>query len=141
MRIVPAETVPWFPYKEADLDLMGNVLQNPNDGLNQDHPGFTDKVYKERRNLIADNCKGYKMGTPIPEFKYSKDETNLWSFIWDKLYPELMAHGCKEYKYNFNKLVESGLFKKEKVPQLEDLNQYLKKESNWRIKPVNGILS
>lgn len=79
--------VEWFPHVETDLDLLGVVLQKPEDGLNQDHPGFTDTVYKERRNLIAENSQGYKMNEAIPGFDYSHDETNLWSFIWDKLHP------------------------------------------------------
>jgi phenylalanine-4-hydroxylase len=120
---------------------MGNILQTPEDGLNQDHPGFTDELYLERRNLIAENGKGYKMGTPIPGFDYDENETGLWTTIWDTLYPKLMEHGCKEYKENFNKLIEAGLFKRESIPQLEDLNQFLQAQSNWRIKPVNGILS
>jgi phenylalanine-4-hydroxylase len=81
------------------------------------------------------------MVNPIPEFHYTKDENNLWTLIWDKLYPGLMAHGSKDYKKNFKKVIEDGLFKREKIPQLEEINQYLRKESNWRIKPVNGILS
>lgn len=116
MRNVDPENVPWFPVKESDLDKLGKVLQNPSDGLNQDHPGFTDQVYKQRRNLIADNSKDYKMGTPIPGFEYDKNETNLWSFIWDKLYPNLIEHGCAEYKQNLNKLVDNGFFKREKIP-------------------------
>jgi phenylalanine-4-hydroxylase len=139
-KISPA-VVEWFPLTEKELDKMGNELQKPEDGLNQDHPGFTDKEYLERRNLIADTGAGYKMGDPIPGFDYNEKETNLWTFIWEKLYPGLMEHGCKEYKQNFKKLEEAGLFRKDKIPQLEDLNQFLKKETNWRIKPVNGILS
>lgn len=141
MRNVNPEVVPWFPTKEKDLDKLGKVLQSPGDGLNQDHPGFIDKIYKERRNLIADNGDNYKMGEAIKGFEYDQNETNLWGFIWDKLYPNLMEHGCKEYKDNLKKLVDGGYFKRDEIPQLEDLNQYLKKTTNWRIKPVNGILS
>ena len=141
MRNVKPESVPYFPMTEQCLDRLGNILQKSNDGLNQDHPGFTDTVYKERRNLIADTGKGYKMGNPIPGFKYDQNETNLWTVIWDRLYPKLMEHGCKEYKENFQKLIDAGCFKREAIPQLEDLNQFLQKTSNWKIKPVNGILS
>lgn len=131
----------WFPSQELDLDMLGEELQVPGDGLNQDHPGFTDKVYKERRNLISENSIGYKMGEPIKNFDYSQEETELWGFIWDKLHPLLKAHGCTEYNKNFDILVEAGLFQRDQIPQLEDLNQFLQEKSNWRIKPVNGILS
>lgn len=141
LRSTLPPVVEWFPVEEDDLNLLGVLLQTPEDGLNQDHPGFTDKVYKERRNLIAENSKNYIMNDPIPGFEYSKEETELWQFIWDKLHPLLMEHGCKEYKNNFSKLENAGLFKRSQIPQLEDLNKFLKSETNWRIKPVNGILS
>jgi phenylalanine-4-hydroxylase len=141
MRNVDPVKVDWFPYKEHHLNDMGTDLQSPDDGLNQDHPGFTDQEYLQRRNLIAENGLGYKMGSPIPGFDYNEQETGLWTHIWDILYPKLMEHGCKEYKENFNKLEDAGYFKRDSIPQLEDLNQFLQRESNWRIKPVNGILS
>lgn len=141
LRVSEPPLVDWFPIEEKDLDSLGVILMKPEDGLNQDHPGFTDELYKSRRDLIANNSLNYKMNEPIPNFDYSEDETNLWSFIWDKLHPLLMENGCKEYKENFQKLIDADLFKREAIPQLEDLNQFLKKKTNWRIKPVNGILS
>jgi phenylalanine-4-hydroxylase len=123
------------------LDVLGNTPLIMLDGHNQDHPSYTDPEYTERRHSIGRNGKGYQMGTPIPGLEYTQSENDLWGLIWDNLHPKLMAQGCKEYKENFQKLVDEGLFNREQIPQLEDLNQFLNKKSNWRIKPVNGILS
>lgn len=135
------KVIPWFPMIESDLDLIGSTLQSPGDGLNQDHPGFQDKEYKNRRNLIANSTIGYKMKDPIPRINYAPDEQQLWTYIYNKVRPLHAALGCKEYILAMNNLEKAGLFKNSIIPQLEDLNQYLRSNSNWRIKPVNGILS
>ena len=133
--------VDWFPSKESDLDEIGSTLQSPGDGLNQDHPGFKDKEYKKRRNKIGDQTLNYKMGTPIPRIDYAPEETALWGYIYNKVRPLHYKHGCKEYIKAMDDLENTGLFKSTVIPQLEDLNAYLKQQTNWRIKPVNGILS
>lgn len=136
-----APKVPWFPTKESHLDLIGKTLQKPGDGLNQDHPGFKDVAYKARRNQIGDQTSVYKMGTPIPDVEYTPAEQKLWSFIYGKVRPLHDLWACKEYLVAIDKLEKGGFFRPDKIPQLETLNAYLKAESNWRIKPVNGILS
>ena len=133
--------MPSFPIKLEDLDNMGIVLQDPDDGLNQDHPGFTDKEYLERRNMIGESGKGYKMLDPISRIDYVKQETDLWEMIYTKLRPELIEHGCTPYVENLHRLEEDGIFSEKFIPQLDDINAYLNKRTNWRIKPVNGILS
>ena len=40
------------------------------DGLNQDHPGYTDKEYKKRRDSLVHFCKDYKMLDDINYVKY-----------------------------------------------------------------------
>jgi len=37
--------------------------------------------------------------------------------------------------------MEKGIFSRDWIPQLNDLNTYLNIKTNWRIKPVNGIIS
>jgi phenylalanine-4-hydroxylase len=81
------------------------------------------------------------MGEKVPYFAYNEEETELWGKVWDRLYPKLMQHGCKEYIKNFHRLEEVDLFKRDKIPQFSDLNQFLQEETNWRMKPVSGILS
>lgn len=133
--------LPNFPIQLSDLNNMGIELQNPGDGLNQEHPGFSDKEYKRRRDLIASNSKGIKMLEPIPRISYSEQESNLWKTIYTTLRPKLFEHGCEAYARNLELLEHEKIFTPDHVPQLEDINNYLIKKTNWRIKPVNGILS
>lgn len=141
MRRLPTPEVDWFPINLNELDFIGASLQKPGDGLNQDHPGFKDKAYVERRNIIGNLTKGYKMADPIPRVKYSEEESKLWGHIYNQVRPLHAKYGCAEYNETINVLERQGFFSPNFIPQLEDLNQYLKKTTNWRIKPVNGILS
>ena len=133
--------IPWFPMKESDLDLIGTTLQHAEDGLNQDHPGFMDKAYKARRDAISNNTIGYKMTDPIPRVEYAPEEVELWERIYREVRPLHKELGCIEYNDAIDKLENLGYFSQSKIPQLEDLNQYLRNTTNWRLKPVNGILS
>src|SRR3990167_3512948 len=140
-EILKPAQVPWFPSKESDLDLIGRTLQKPGDGLNQDHPGFKDEDYKRRRDIIGGKTNDYRMGSPIPAVDYSVDEQKLWKYIYEQVRPLHQQYGCKEYLVAMDQLEKLGLFTSDKIPQLEGLNQWLQAESNWKIKPVNGILS
>lgn len=133
--------IPDFPLRLSDLDAFNLVLQNLDQNLSKDHPGFSDQEYKNRRNLIAHASKTYKMLQPIPEIEYSKEEVELWGYLYKNLRPEAMAHGCREYIENMEILEREGIFGPNKIPQLEAINRFLNKKTNWRIKPVNGILS
>ena len=140
-KLLQPHVVDWFPIKESDMDMIGSTLQKPGDGLNQDHPGFKDTEYKKRRDLIASKTLGYRMKDPIPRIEYAPEEIKLWSEIYRKARPLHEKFGCKEFKKAISLLEKDGLFSADRIPQLEDMNQYLRAKTNWRIKPVNGILS
>lgn len=133
--------VPWMPLKLSDLDCMGTDLQNPDQGINDDHPGFSDHEYRRRRDEIAQISLGYKMGEEIVRYNYSDKENKLWNTIWNKLKPKVLKNGCSVYIENFMNLEEKGVFIPDRIPQLQDINEYLQEKTNWNIKPVNGILS
>ena len=133
--------LPNFPIKLSELDDMSIELQSPGDGLNEDHPGFKDAEYKKRRDQIAKSSIGYKMLEPIPRIDYTPQETELWHKIYTALRPKLFEHGCEPYVKNLELLESEKIFSPDMIPQLDDINNYLQKKTNWRIKPVNGILS
>lgn len=57
------EAVPWFPTKIQDFDYIGKRLLAEGDGIQEaDHPGFRDKVYRKRRQEIAQLALDYKIG-------------------------------------------------------------------------------
>lgn len=132
--------VPDFPIKIQDLDQEIKLLECGDD-LNQDHPGYKDKEYRQRRDFIAENSGNYKMLHPIPKIKYTEKENELWNTLFNKLKPMIYENACKEFVENFKLLEKERLYLPEKIPQLDDINNYTVSKNNWRIKPVNGILS
>lgn len=63
-----------------DVDKIGQVLQEVNES--RDHSQFQDLEYRARRDHIATIAKQYKMGQPIPDVKYTPQETALWQQIY-----------------------------------------------------------
>ena len=49
--------LPWFPKTKDDLNLIGQVLLDVKDEVNNDHLQFSDPEYRERRNFIANVAK------------------------------------------------------------------------------------
>lgn len=77
--------MPWFPRTNEDLNEIGKVLLDVKDEVNKDHPQFSDKEYRKRRDYIANVALQYKMGEKIPDIPYTKEETDLWRRINDRL--------------------------------------------------------
>lgn len=133
--------VPWFPSSLKDLDETGNILQTPNEDAGNDHPGFRDPIYKARRDEIAKNAKGYEMGTPIPGMVYTSQENKTWEYIYSRLRPLQEKYMCDSFNKSFEKMVSAGIIKPNEIPQLQEINEFLIRETNFRLKPVTGILS
>lgn len=133
--------VPWFPRRLADLNQMGTVLQNPDEEAGKNHPGFADPTYKLRRDEIAQSSLGYEMEKPIPYLKYTELENKTWAHIYKILRPLQEKYMCDSFNKSFEKMVKAGIVKPTEIPQIQDLNEFLIKETNFRLKPVTGILS
>ena len=65
--------VPWFPTKLYDVNYLGKTLHEEHTKYNQDHPQFTDLVYRKRRDKIAQIAKTYKIQDKIFDLTYSED--------------------------------------------------------------------
>jgi phenylalanine-4-hydroxylase len=138
---LPTFELPSFPTKLEHLDIITIELQDAQEGINDDHPGKNDQAYLDRRNEIGEFCLDYKMLEPIPRVKYLPHEKELWRVLYKKLVPMIYEHSCEKFANNFRLLEKDGLFEPNEIPQLDEINKYLISKCNWRIKPVNGILS
>jgi phenylalanine-4-hydroxylase len=49
--------------------------------LGDDHPGFADPEYRERRNLIAARALRWSPGEPIPRVSYTPEEHGVWRLM------------------------------------------------------------
>ncbi|XP_043502580.1 tryptophan 5-hydroxylase 1 [Polistes fuscatus] len=132
--------MPWFPRKISDLDQAQKVLMYGSD-LDADHPGFKDPVYRKRRQEFADIANNYKYGQPIPRIQYTPEEIRTWGTVFRELHQLYQKHACMEYLENWPKLVKYCGYREDNIPQLEDVNIFLKRTTGFQLRPVAGYLS
>lgn len=96
--------------------------------LDMNHPGFSDKEYRVRRKMIAEIAFAYKFGHPIPHIEYVQTEIDTWNAVFGHVCELSKQHACKEYIDVFEMLKQEGIFTMGAVPQLQDMNDFLKSE-------------
>ncbi|GAB6030860.1 Tryptophan 5-hydroxylase 2, variant 3 [Chamberlinius hualienensis] len=109
--------------------------------LNADHPGFKDPIYRQRRKYFTEIAMNYEHGKPIPRIDYTPEETKTWGIIFQTLQNLYKTHACKEYLENMPLLEEHCGYRVDNVPQLCDINEFLRKKSGFQVRPVAGYLS
>ncbi|XP_022254710.1 tryptophan 5-hydroxylase 1-like [Limulus polyphemus] len=133
--------IPWFPRKISDLDDISNRVLMYGSELDADHPGFKDKIYRERRKKLSALAMSYKHGQPIPRVEYTQEEIATWGRIFKHLKQLYPTHACKEFLENFNLLIKYSGYREDSIPQLEDISCFLKRRTGFQLRPVAGYLS
>ncbi|XP_058122940.1 tryptophan 5-hydroxylase 1 [Anopheles ziemanni] len=130
----------WFPRKISDLDRAQNVLMYGSE-LDADHPGFKDPVYRKRREQFSAIATSYKHGNPIPRVQYTPEEIKTWGTVFRELHKLYIKHAVPEYLENWPELVKYCGYREDNLPQLQDINVFLKRKTGFQIRPVAGYLS
>jgi len=73
VTIVGTPEVPWFPTQIEDFDHIGKRTLSSGDGIQEtDHPGFNDKEYRNRRDIITKAALAYKLSDKeLPWINYT----------------------------------------------------------------------
>lgn len=100
-----------------------------------------DVEYRERRFKIVDNASKYKFGEPIPRVEYTDKETETWGTVYRKLSAYTDKYAVRQYHDVMNQLESEIGFSPDRIPQLEDLSQFLHDKSGFTLRPVGGLLS
>ena len=138
---IAAPVVPWFPRKVSDLDQFSRITLSAGSDLQSDHPGFTDPAYRKRRQEIAQVAMEYRSGQDVPHVDYTQAEIGTWETVYNKLsslYPTL---ACKEHNSALRELEEAGIYGPRKIPQLEEISNFVKPRTGFTFRPVTGLLS
>lgn len=105
--------------------------------LEADHPGFSDPVYRRRRDEIARLAMDHREGEPPPHIDYDETETGCWRVLFGELRRLYPTHACAEY----NAILESFDFAPDVIPQLSDMERILRARTGFGIRPVAGLVS
>ena len=104
--------------------------------LDQDHPGFRDREYRARRDIIARIALDYRSGA-IPEAPYTAEEHAVWREVWARLGPLHDRWAPRGYLILNRRLGMS----RDRIPQLEDVNQKLRPITGFEMEPVAGLIA
>ncbi|XP_021919052.1 tyrosine 3-monooxygenase isoform X2 [Zootermopsis nevadensis] len=132
---------PWFPRHASDLDNCNHLMTKYEPELDMNHPGFADKTYRERRKTIAEIAFSYKYGDPIPRIDYTAEEISTWKAVFDTVLDLMPKHACSEYSRVFKMLQDDGIFRPDRIPQLEEMSAFMKKHTGFTLRPAAGLLT
>lgn len=132
---------PWFPSHASELDNCNHLMTKYEPDLDMNHPGFADQVYRARRKEIAEIAFAYKYGDPIPHINYTETENKTWSAVFTRVKELMTKHACSEYVAVFKKLEDEKIFVKERLPQLQEMSDFLRKNTGFTLRPAAGLLT
>lgn len=132
---------PWFPRHASELDNCNHLMTKYEPDLDMNHPGFADKEYRARRKVIAEIAFAYKYGDPIPSIPYTETENNTWNRVFNTLIDLVPKHACMEYQRVFKKLQDEKIFEPARIPQLQEVSDFLKRETGFTLRPAAGLLT
>eukprot|EP00010_Vexillifera_abyssalis_P003453 CAMPEP_0201557254 /NCGR_PEP_ID=MMETSP0173_2-20130828/60607_1 /ASSEMBLY_ACC=CAM_ASM_000268 /TAXON_ID=218659 /ORGANISM="Vexillifera sp., Strain DIVA3 564/2" /LENGTH=430 /DNA_ID=CAMNT_0047970005 /DNA_START=36 /DNA_END=1328 /DNA_ORIENTATION=- len=133
--------IPWFPRSIEQLDLFNNKTLDFSSELDNDHPGFSDQKYRARRKEIVEFAKKYKYAQTIPKIEYTQEENETWGVVYQRLKSLFDTHACKQHIECFEKLEKAGVYSAQEIPQLEEVSQFLRSQTGFSLRPVQGLLS
>nr|CAD7407874.1 unnamed protein product [Timema poppensis] len=132
---------PWFPRHASELDSCNHLMTKYEPELDMNHPGFADKAYRERRKTIANIAFSYKHGDLIPHIDYKESEISTWTAVFNTVVDLCPKHACIEYQRVFALLRKEGIFSADRIPQLEEMSNFMKKHTGFSLRPAAGLLT
>jgi phenylalanine-4-hydroxylase len=119
---------------ESGPDFRGDEVELVH--LDRDHPGFSDPVYRRRRDEIARLARGYRAGGPLPAVEYREDEHQVWRTVWRELEPLHRARACRAYREG----TERFGFDRNAIPSFAEVNARLSTLEGFALAPVAGLV-
>jgi phenylalanine-4-hydroxylase len=104
--------------------------------LGQDHPGFNDPSYRDRRNAIASASMDWHPGDPVPVIAYTDAENEVWRTVCAELPPKHAKYACRAY---CDAVAALGL-PTDRIPQLTEVSAGLRELTGWSYAPAPGLV-
>lgn len=141
LLILDEKSVHWFPRHISELDLVAGRTLDAGVDLEADHPGFHDGTYRARRALLTESASRHRWNKPIERIHYTPEEISVWTAVWDRMEELWNKYACKEYLQALKLMKEYCGYGREDIPQQQDISNFLLRCSNFRLRPVAGLLS
>jgi phenylalanine-4-hydroxylase len=119
-------------YSPVTKDESGKVVVH----LGEDHPGFNDPEYRERRNAIAHASMDYEKGDPVPVIEYTDAENEVWRTVCRELPAKHAKYACRAYNEAFAALD----LPRDHIPQLTEVSARLQPLTGWSYVPAPGLV-
>ncbi|MEU9832948.1 phenylalanine 4-monooxygenase [Streptosporangium sp. NPDC048047] len=100
------------------------------------HPGFSDPVYRARRNAIAGLAVNHVPGAPIPTADYTGQEHEVWALVSRELAVKHHKYATAEYL----DAVERLRLPTDRIPQLQEVSELLEPLTGFRYLPAAGLV-
>ncbi|CDW74002.1 UNKNOWN [Stylonychia lemnae] len=73
--------------------------------------------------------------------EYTEDDDYVWNYCFTRLSKLYKNIACEEFNWALNQFKSQFNNFESKVPQLNEVSNYLQSQTGWRLKPVAGMLS
>ena len=103
--------------------------------LPEEHPGFADEEYRERRNAIAALSHNWTVGDPIPAVEYSDVEHDVWRIVSQELATKHRDRAVRQLRDAEAALGLGG----DHVPQLDEVSRRLADLTDFQYGVVAGL--
>lgn len=135
VAVMGSVEVPWFPRNLQDLNSLKQKIYE----LPQDHPGFDDRQYIQRRTELGELAMKVSIDSEIPLITYNEEERQTWTTLYRALTPLLPRVACSEFQINFKEMEDAKLINEYEVPQVKDVNKWLYNKSGFQLKPIAAM--
>jgi phenylalanine-4-hydroxylase len=105
--------------------------------LEPGHPGLGDEAYIRRRRELFAVCREHRLkGLGPPFIQYTAEETRIWREVSPKLDELHLQYASQIYLDAKHELAIT----RDEIPQLRDLSERLRAETNMHLVPAEGAL-
>lgn len=80
-------------------------------------------------------------GDAIPHIDYAETENQTWRAVFRTVLDLMPKHACAEYRAVFAKLQAEKIFVEDRIPQLEEMSNFLRKSTGFTLRPAAGLLT
>jgi phenylalanine-4-hydroxylase len=77
----------------------------------------------------------------LPSVEYTPIEIETWAHVYTELRKSAEKHAVAPYNHIVQDMERIGLYGTHKIPQLQEVSEYLKCKTGFTLRPVGGLLT